>query len=274
MYADYITTNSPTYAEEILKDSDYSDGLNKVLAEKSDKFAGILLGLDGYHFNPKHDAEIAKKLTDDTLQFKNENKKQLCKDIGLPFQINVPLVGMVSRINDHKGIPLLIDAADKLMKENVNVVVLGKGDSDLKKKLNQIATKYPQKFIYIDEYNEKLAHQIYAGSDLFLSPGSHTPSGISTMFALNMASIPVVVATGAHQDFMINFNTKTKKGNGFVLSESNSNDFLKQMKIALVLFNDREMWNSLMENALATDLTWTKSVRKYDEIYKNVFKES
>ena len=274
MFADYITTNSPTYAEEMLKDADYSDGLNKVLAEKSDKFSGILLGLDGYHFNPKHDPEIAKKLTDDTLQFKNENKKQLCKDIGMPFQLNVPLVGMVSRINDQKGIPLLIESVDKLMKENVNVVVLGQGNSELKAKLKKIATKYPQRFIYIDEYNEKLAHQIYAGSDLFLSPGSYAPSGLSAMFALNMATLPVVVATGAHQDFIINFNAKTKKGNGFVLTESTSNDFLKQMKSALVLFNDREIWNTLMENALSTDLTWTKSVRKYDEIYKNVFKES
>ena len=262
------------YAEEMLKDADYSDGLNKVLAEKSDKFSGILLGLDGYHFNPKHDPEIAKKLTDDTLQFKNEKKKQLCKDIGMPFQLNVPLVGMVSRINDQKGIPLLIESVDKLMKENVNVVVLGQGNSELKAKLKKIATKYPQRFIYIDEYNEKLAHQIYAGSDLFLSPGSYAPSGLSAMFALNMATLPVVVATGAHQDFIINFNAKTKKGNGFVLTESTSNDFLKQMKSALVLFNDREIWNTLMENALSTDLTWTKSVRKYDEIYKNVFKES
>ena len=273
VFADYITTNSPSYAKQILKDNNYSNGLNKVLAERTDKFEGILLGLDGYHFNPKFDPEIHKKLSDDILTFKHENKKHLSKDTGIPFQLNVPLLGMVSRIHEHKGIDLIIDSADKLMKENVNVVILGQGDAELKKKLKKVVTKYPQKFVYIDEYNEKLAHQIFAGSDIYLAPGNYVPSGVSTMFALTMASVPVVYNTGAHSDFIENYNPKTKKGNGFVLSDYTSADFLKSIKSAVTLFNDRESWNTIMENAQATDLSWTKSVRKFDEIYKNVFKE-
>ena len=272
--ADFITTVGPSYAQEILKDTNYSDGLNKTLAEKSKIFKGFKLGIDGYQWNPKCDTDIYKKLEDDFTAFKSENKKQLLKDAGLPYNQATPVFGMVTKLNDNKGIPLFLESADKLLKENLQIVLLGDGDKEIKKKIKKLVAKYPKKFVFREEYNERFAHQITAGSDFFLLPNNYAPSGLNSLYALNCGTIPVARSTGSLKDIVTKYNIKTQQGNGFLFENNSAAELHQTIKSALAIYNDIENWNRLIDNALNGDYSWTESVTNYDEIYRNLLKDN
>jgi starch synthase len=271
--ADYITTVSPSYAQEILKDATYSDGLNKLLAEKSKIFKGLRHGIDAYQWNPKCDTDIYKKLENDFTAYKIENKKQLLKEAGLKYIPGTPVFGIVTKLTETKGIPELIEVADKLLKENLQIVMIGDGDKEMKKKIKKLATKFSNKFSYRDEYNERFAHQITAGSDFFLQPNNYAPTGLNSLYALNCGTIPVVRKTGAFKDLIAQYDIKTKEGNGLLYEQNTPADMLKTIKTALSIYNDIENWNRLIDNALNGDYSWSETVQAFDEIYRNLQKE-
>lgn len=272
IHSDYITTGSPEYAKEILKDSEYSDGLNKTLVANKDKFMGIPMGIDIYQWNPKHDTDIYKKLEDDFSGFKTENKKHLAKEAGLKYNPSTPVIGMISKLNEHKGIPLFIEAADKLLKQNIQIVLLGIGGGELLDKLKKLNKKYPN-FSFRNEYNERFAHQITAGADFLLLPNLYAPTGLNALYALNSGTIPIARKTGALSDLLVNYDPNTQQGNSFTFVQYDANELLKTVKSAISLFNEIENWNKLIDNALFADYSWAKSVRIYDDIYKNLIKE-
>jgi len=272
-FSDYITTVSPSYADEILKEVGYSDGLNKVLASHKKIFKGIKLGIDGYQWNPKHDTDIYKKLEEDFTGYKNENKRQLIKEAGLKFNQNIPVFGLISRLNDNKGIPLFIEAAAQLLKENIQIVMLGSGDKEMMKSLVKLQKKYKDKFSIREEFNERFAHQINAGSDFLLMPNKYAPTGLNSMYALNAGTIPIVRATGALKDIIEDFDPKTQNGNGFVFKNYKAADLVKTVKRALGLFNEIENWNRLIDNALNGDYGWKETAKLYNDIYRGIREE-
>jgi len=230
------------------------------------------MGIDTYQWNPKHDTDIYKKLEDDFSGFKTENKKHLAKEAGLKYNASTPIIGMIAKLNEHKGVPLFIETIDKLLKLNVQIVLLGIGSGELLEKLKKLNKKYPN-FSFRNEYNERFAHQITAGADFILMPNHYAPTGLNALYALNSGTIPIARRTGALSDLLVNYDPKTQHGNAFTFEKHDANELLKTVKSAISLFNEIENWNKLIDNALFADYSWAKSVKLYDEIYKNLIKE-
>lgn len=271
-YSDYITTVSETYAQEILTDKQYSNGLNTYLKKRNHEFSGIINGIDNFNWNPKKDKLIKQKLNNDFEDFKYNNKLALTKRFGLEFRPNVPLLAMIPRIGYQKGVPLLIDIAEELLQEDIQFVLLGQGDAKLKEALKVIADKYPDKFKLKFEFDDDLSHLIEAGSDIFLMPSEYEPCGLNLMYSMNYGSVPIVRATGGLKEVAEQYNVKTKEGNAFVFDKYDAGSFISKVKEALILFKDKDEWLNIVSNGLAEDFSWSESAHKYVEIYKKLLK--
>lgn len=272
-YSDYITTDSEEYANIIIKDSKYSDGLNKMLVERTEKFSGITMAYDNYQWNPKNDPELHKKFTDKIELFKTANKKELLKLSGLEYHPNVPVIGIVSKINDHKGIPQLIEQVENILKEDLQIVFLGEGNHDLVQKLKKIAKNHSGKFFFKPDTDDRFAHLIMAGSDMVLLSALYTPNGLTGLYALNYGAVPIANFNGALKEFLIPYKSDTKSGNSFVYESGNSENMLKCIKEAISQFKNKENWLELAQNCMNNGVNWEKSVKKYDDIYKLVLKD-
>ena len=272
-YANYITTVSPTYAKEILNDKVYSGGLNTILKEKNDKFSGILNGIDVNLWNPAKDEFIKSRLGSDFDEFKYNNKVALCQKFGLDFKLGVPLLAMIPRIGYQKGTSLIIDSADELFKMDLQFVLLGQGDEDLKAQLVKVAEKYPDKFKYIFDFDDELSHQIEAGADIFLMPSQYEPCGLNLMYSLVYGTVPLVRATGGLKDVATQYDKKTKTGNAFVFKNYDKSEFVKKVAEALDMYQESDHWEQIIENGMAGDYSWKQSASKYLEIYRSILKD-
>ena len=273
MYSDYITTVSPTYADEIIKDAKYTNGLNSLISQNDYKFKGILNGIDNWGWNPKSDALISKKYLGNFTDYKEQNKLALLRKIKFEYNDEVPLIGMVTRLDEQKGLNLFIEAADKILAENVQLVLLGEGDQSFKDKLNLLQKKYPKKLALKYGFDDDLAHQIEAGSDMYLLPSIHEPCGLNALYSLAYGSVPIVHGTGGLKDIVTDYSSDTKTGNGFVFKAYKANDLIKAVNRALALFKSKEEWDSLAHSSMTRDYGWKNSALKYEEIYKNLLKE-
>lgn len=272
IYSDFITTVSPTYANEILEDNRYSHGLNEILESKKDKFKGIMNGVDHYAWNPSKDKLIKARLTDDLELFKEKNKEDILKEFGFDSNTDIPLISLIPRIGYQKGTSLLVEAADELFKHDVRVILLGQGDEEIKQKLVEKAALYPDKFKYRFTFDDELSHRIEAGSDMFLMPSQYEPCGLNAMFSMCYGTVPIVRATGGLIDSSHNYNLETGEGNAFVFDKYSAKDMMKSIEIALQLFKNRDKWNDLVRNCMESDFSWEKPAREYEEIYLNLSK--
>lgn len=274
MYSDYINTVSPTYANEIITDKRHSDGLNELLKEYADKFTGIINGIDIWGWNPKTDSMIKKTLSDDFEEYKETNKIELLNQIQCNYSPNTPVIGLISRFSKEKGIKLLIDSVDELMKNDIIMVILGDGDKDLKNELKLISEKYPEKFVVKLGFDEEFAHLVEAGCDMYLMPSQYEACGLNSMYSLIYGTVPIVRATGGLKDIVKDYNEKTNEGNGFLIPKYNSKDLVNTVEKAIALFkNKKEDWNRLAIKGMSSDFTWTESAKQYDKIYYSLFKE-
>jgi starch synthase len=273
MYSDYFTTVSETYMKEILADTKHTDGLNKLMLERTDKFTGIIHGIDHYSWDPKTDINIKVKFEDDFEEFKSGNKKELLSLMGLKPIEGAPVVGMISRLDYQKGIDLLIDSAEKILAENVQLVLLGQGEIETNIKIKKIAEKYPDRFACKFEFDDILAHQVEAGSDMFLIPSLIEPCGLNAMYSQIYGSIPLVRAVGGLKEIVKNYNEKTKEGNGVTFNDFTQESLMKGFKNIISLYNKPEHWKAITENAMSLKWRWDESVRKYEEIYRTITKD-
>lgn len=273
LYSDYITTVSPTYAQEVLQNSEYTGGLNEILLNLNGKFSGILNGIDPYQWNPHVDNDIACTLNDSNFeQYKQCNKEDLLKQLGLPFSFDIPIVGMISNLDVNKGIRLLLDAIDKIMKEDLILVLLGTGEPDLTRRLERASQKYPNKFIFKNIFDEKLAHQIEAGSDMFLMPSLYEPCGYNAMYSIAYGTVPIVRATGGLVDSIEPFDPDKRTGTGFVFAEPSSAALISILKQALSAYRNKEIWNDIIKNCLQKQFFWENTIDQYVEIYRQLIK--
>lgn len=266
IFADMVTTVSPQYAREI-QAKQFGCGLDDVLRGRRDEIVGILNGLDYDFWNPQTDPYIKKKYSvENYSKAKLDNKKHLQKMFGLPVNPDVALFGFVARLTHQKGVDLILEAVDEMVKLDMQLIVQGTGDEKYHGLLSELAYRYPKKVAVSLEFKEELAHEVYAGSDLFLMPSQFEPCGLSQMISLRYGTIPLVFKTGGLADTIIPHDKPA--GNGFVFTNYKKEDFLRAVKIALRVFKDKKNFEKLIMNAYKSDFSWDKSAKEYQRIYQ------
>ncbi len=265
-YADALTTVSPAYAAQIQDTYEFGRGLEGFLRRRPADLTGILNGLDAEEWNPAKDPFLAKPFDAHALAGRKDCKTSLQESLGLPVAADIPVLGMVSRLDPQKGIDLLLDVLPALMRRNIQLIILGQGDRDLQTRLDRAQRFYPKSFRTSSEFNEPLAHHIYGGSDLFLMPSRFEPCGLSQMIAMRYGSIPVVSATGGLRDTVR--PASQSNGTGYLVRPGDAGAFLSGIEEALDGYTHADFWNALQARAMAADFSWDASSQGYLEVYR------
>lgn len=266
---DRLTTVSKTYAEEI-KYPFYSHGLDTIIRENEYKLFGILNGIDKKTYDPYRDKALAVRYTKNSPEKKSKNKEALQQELGLVQNSEIPLIGMVGRLVEHKGLSLVARVFDEMMNLPVQIVILGTGDKPFEEYFLQKALEYQGNAAVITAFSAQLASRIYGGADLFLMPSISEPCGLSQMIAMRYGTIPIVRATGGLRDSVQPFNPETGEGNGISFETVNAHDMLDAVRRGLKLYQEPEYWHSLMYNAFNTDCSWKTSAIEYKRLYETV----
>ncbi|MDN5364294.1 MAG: starch synthase [Eubacteriales bacterium] len=265
VYADVITTVSSRYAREV-QTPEFGERMDGILRKRSHDFFGIVNGINIHEFNPKTDPRIYRNYDINNLADKKDNKFALQRELGLPER-DVPVIGMVTRLVDQKGLDLLDEIKDELLQEDIQLVVLGMGDPHYEDMLRRMKEKYPDKVAVYIGFNGILAQRIYAGSDMFLMPSRFEPCGLGQLISLRYGTIPIVRATGGLADTVVDYNPETGMGNGFSFDHYSAFELLHTIRRALSTYRDRERWEKLMRAAMEADFSWNRSAAEYLEVF-------
>ena len=268
VYADKITTVSPTYSNEILTEA-FGERMDSVLRYRREDLWGIVNGIDVDTWNPATDKRLAKNYTLRTYASgKKANKLALQEELGLEVNNDVCLIGLVSRLTYQKGIYLIADRINEIMGMNVQFVVLGTGEANAENAFKWMENSYKGKAVYYCGYNEDLAHRIYAGADLFLMPSLFEPCGIGQLIAMHYGTLPLVRETGGLKDTVQPFNQYTGEGNGFSFFAPNADDMVYTLRYAVdQYYNNKPGWKGLIKSAMNTDVSWEQSAGIYEQLY-------
>ncbi|EHI69435.1 glycogen synthase GlgA [Streptococcus ictaluri] len=270
LYANRITTVSPTYAEEI-QTSAFGKGLDQVMRMERGKLSGITNGIDTDLYNPQTDPYIEAHYMVENLSQKQVNKKALQERLGLPIEADIPLIGVVSRLTDQKGFHLVVDELEYLLQQDVQLVVLGTGDYRYEEAFTYFAQKYPHKLAAIISFDLALAQQIYAGSDLFLMPSAFEPCGLSQMMAMRYGSLPIVHEIGGLKDTVQPYNPFDHSGTGFSFNHFSGFWLTNTLLFALDIYRNRkEDWRQLQVNAMTKDFSWDTASQAYLNLYQEI----
>jgi len=274
IYADAINTVSETYANEIRTDAVIGSGLKDVLSKRKDDLYGIINGIDTKVWNPDKDKHLPKKYSLKNFEQKVVNKQALAEKFGFDFNEDVPIIGLISRLYDSKGIDLVEKILPKLLNLDVQMIVLGTGEKKYHTFFDQMAKKYPDKFACYLGFNDDLAHLIEGGADILLMPSKYEPCGLNQMYSLNYGTIPVVRETGGLADTVKKFNEKSKEGTGFIFKKYNANELFAEVKRALKIYKDKDTWNKIVKAGMKEDFSWHSSAKKYIDLYKTILNEN
>lgn len=268
MYADYVTTVSRKYAQEV-QTPEYGHGLEGVVRRRGERMVGILNGVDYSVWSPECDKLIAAKYSAKDVSGKVECKKDLLKQYGLPADnVARPLIGIVSRFADQKGFDLIAEVAHEMVKEDLAIVALGTGDAKYENLFREMAKAFPGKLAVRVGFDNTLAHKIEAGSDMFLMPSRYEPCGLNQIYSLRYGTVPVVRATGGLDDTIQHFDTRSSAGTGFKFEAYQGRALLECVRQAARVYNDKEAWRRLMANGMAKDFSWTASAGEYARLYE------
>ncbi len=271
VFSDVINTVSERYAREIQESADYGEGLEGVLRSRSADLYGILNGVDYSQWNPESDQLIAHRYGDGDVSGKRKNKWPLLKTLGLPRPDRVcPLIGMISRLADQKGFDLILQAAEKILDLDLQLVILGTGQKEYHRRLIALHKRYPRKMGLALAFDNRLAHQIEAGADMFLMPSRYEPCGLNQMYSLRYGTIPIVRATGGLADTIRDVDEDPAGGNGFVFREYRADEMLLAIQRAVKVFQDQDRWQELVHRGMKEDFSWEQSARKYQRLYEKV----
>lgn len=270
VYSDAVTTVSKNYAKEIRSSVEFGYGLEGLLAERKGNLYGILNGVDYSVWSPLNDEFIPQKYSGRNISKKIVNKKALLEKYGLPFDENIPVIGMISRLADQKGLDLIEASSDELLRLDLQLVFLGAGDEKYQLFLERLKERNPEKIgIYIGFSNE-LAHLIEAGSDMYLMPSRYEPCGLNQMYSLKYGTVPIVRATGGLEDSIEQYNPENKSGTGFKFYDYDKNRLTETVRFALEVFGDKKSWLQIMKNGMKQDFSWKASAKKYMQLYKSL----
>lgn len=268
LYADKVTTVSPTYSQEILTPQ-YGEHLEMVLNIRKYDLWGITNGIDIEYWDPKTDPEIPYHYNKvNVKKAKALNKEALQKELGLNVDQNVLLIGVVSRLTWQKGFYLMMEKLSEICAMPIQLAVLGSGEASIEEKMGQLEAGNKGKIAFYKGYNDSLAHRIYGASDLFLMPSLFEPCGISQLISMRYGTLPLVRETGGLKDTVTPYNEFEKTGNGFSFANYNSDEMVQVMYNAIdVYYNRKEDWKILVRNAMNTDVSWAKSAETYCQLY-------
>jgi starch synthase len=270
--ADVINTVSETYAKEI-QTPEQGFGLDGVLRSRKGDLFGILNGIDVDEWNPHTDTYISSNYSVDDLSGKAENKKALLSEFYLPERMDIPLVGIISRLADQKGFDILADAMERIMGLDVMMVILGTGDRRYHDLLTQMGKQYPMKLGVKLAYDNRLAHLIEAGADMFLMPSLYEPCGLNQMMSMRYGTVPVVRATGGLKDTVVTYSEKKETGTGVSFGPYTPDALFSAVKKAVSLFKKPDHWERIVRNGMSADFSWRASAKKYENLYHRALKK-
>jgi starch synthase len=266
LWADMVTTVSETYAKEILT-PEYGVGLDPILRYRQDRLFGIVNGLDYDEFNPATDAFIPARYDVSTVDKKIGNKLALQKRAGFAEDAAIPLIGMVSRLDEQKGLDILTASfAPLFQKMEAQIVILGKGREEYHSLLKQAAEEHSQTLALFFEFDDPLAHLIYAGCDMFLMPSRFEPCGLGQLIAMRYGAVPIVRHTGGLVDTVQELSQDLADGSGFVFNDYDSEAMLAAIQSAVNGYK-KKAWQDVMRRVMALDFSWHTSAKKYESLY-------
>lgn len=272
VYADAVTTVSPSYANEITT-QEGGEGLHGLMNARKNVLYGILNGIDYDEFNPQTDPYIESNFSSKSvLSGKKANKAALQKELGLPVRESAFVIGIVSRLTEQKGFDLVSYILDDLVSQlDVQIVILGTGESKFENVFHHFHSQYPDKVSAYIGYSEEKAHKIYASADAFLMPSLFEPCGLSQMMSMRYGTIPIVRETGGLKDTVQAYNEYENTGTGFSFCNFNADDMKYVVEYAYHVFRDkRKAWEDMMQRAMAQDFSWNKSAGEYEKLYDSL----
>ena len=277
IYADYVSTVSKTYAQEIQYEY-FGEHLDGLLRKRRDDLYGIVNGIDYEQYNPATDKNLFVNYDNsdkfNSFERKAENKVKLQEILGLPQGRKIPMVSMVTRLVAAKGLDLVVRMMDELLQhEDFQFVLLGTGDKVYEDWFKGLAWRFPNKVSANILFNYQLAQRIYASSDIFLMPSNYEPCGIGQLIAMRYGAVPVVRETGGLKDTVQQYDKYAKSGNGFVFSNYNAHEMMYSLKRALSTYGSFEVWMQIEHNAMNSDYSWKESAREYKELYEKLIQK-
>ena len=270
--ADVINTVSERYAQEILT-KEYGQGLENFLNKRKDDVYGIINGIDYEVFNPSFDKNLYANYDWNSLNKKQKNKLALQKELGLKQDIQIPMIGLSHRLTEQKGFNLLAGIIHSLLRQELQIVIVGSGEKEYVKIFKDLAKKYPKKIAAISPFAEKMSSKVYAASDMYLLPSRFEPCGMSQLISLRYGSIPIVHETGGLSETITDFNPKTNKGNGFTFKVYDKYDLLITISRAIETFKHHLVWERLTWQAMGQSYSWELPAKKYLLLYRRALKK-
>ena len=272
VYADRITTVSPTYANEI-QTADFGYGVEGLLSYRQEYLTGIVNGIDVDQWNPQTDTNISACYDATSLHKKQLNKAALQIKYALPVDKNIPIFVLISRLVEQKGIDLLLECLPEMLNLPLQFVLLGKGDKLLEQQLFRFSKKYPEKMVVNLGYDEALAHQFEAGADIFLMPSRFEPCGLNQLYSQRYGTVPIVTRTGGLADTVVDTlpeTLKNKTATGFVFNAPTVGSLMEAIKRALIVYENSKDWKQLQINGMKKDYSWNRSAKEYLALYEKL----
>ena len=270
VFADKLVTVSPTYAQEI-KTPYFGEGLEGVLLSRDSDLHGILNGIDADTFNPATDTYIEQPYSLDSLDDKQKNKQALIEQLGINADEKRPIIAIISRLIEQKGLDLVTHVLGEIMNEDITFIVLGTGDAAYEDFFRSAAHQYGGRISVQILFDEQLAHKIYAGSDFLLVPSRFEPCGLTQMIALRYGTLPIVRKTGGLADTVSAYNAQTGEGNGFSFENFNAHEMLDTIRYAVTVYQDKQKHRAMQKRAMAQNVSFKKSAEDYAALYKAAF---
>lgn len=271
VFSDAVTTVSETYAGEI-QTPFYGEALDGLLYSITYKLHGIVNGIDYELYDPKIDKKISQNYDIENRKLKVLNKLKLQEKLFLTINEDIPMIGIVTRLVNQKGLDLIVNKLPELLSLPIQIVLLGNGDEFYEDIFQYYASIYPSRISTNIVFDAELAQQIYASSDMFLMPSLFEPCGIGQLIALKYGSIPIVRETGGLKDTIIPYNKYTGEGNGFSFANYSSDELLEAVNKALDLYKDKVSWDKLVSNAMSSNNSWEDSAKHYMDLYSDIIK--
>ncbi len=266
-FADLLTTVSPRYAREIQQNGEFGFGLEGVLARRGADLRGLLNGIDEVEWDPARDPHLPQRYDADHLEGKRACRRALVAECGFPGDPNWALVGMVSRLAEQKGFDLVAQAEAELLKLDARFVVLGSGQPGFQDLMRRLAHEHPDRVYYRAGHDERFAHLIEAGCDLFLMPSRYEPCGLNQMYSLRYGTVPVVRAVGGLADTVEEFDPLTGCGTGFLFQRYEAGEMVVTLRKAIAVHRQPTLWSALQRNGMSRDFSWRSSADGYDRLY-------
>lgn len=265
--SDWISTVSPSYADELTTE-EFGDGLAEFFVHNQQRTSGILNGIDIKIWDPEKDLEIENQFDFNSISARNKNKVSVLHELGMETDVEKPLLVFISRLTSQKGIDIILQSLPEILDLEWNAIILGCGQENYESGLKRLESSLPNRIRAILEFNNPLAHKLYAAGDILLMPSLYEPCGLSQMIAMRYGCIPVARAVGGLKDSII--SEPDSQSTGYLFKNPDNEAFIHCLRIALKDFKDAEKWGKIQQRAMKKDFSWNKSARKYVDLYEQM----